>query len=126
MSGIPVKNKFKSKFTGCKCIQPLRSVLGGSTFCSNDCCECFGGKSPPALDSEMVKSLPIPHVKIALVLPSLMGIVDRLQSSCLVVNVQLGSSQDLDWITEEHLFSSYSATSVWLYLCASDHCPVEM
>ena len=39
---IPAKNMYKSKFTGCKSIQPLRSVLAGSTFCSNDCCESFG------------------------------------------------------------------------------------
>ena len=35
------KNIYKSKFTGCKSIQPLWSVVGGSTFCSNDCYESF-------------------------------------------------------------------------------------
>ena len=62
------------------------------------------GRSLPVLHSEMVKSLPILHVKIALVLPSLMRIVDGLQSSSLTMNVQLGSSEDFDWDTEEHLF----------------------
>ena len=94
MSGIPAKNK--SKFIGCKSIQPLRSVLGGSTFYSNDCYECFLGRSLAAFHSEMVKSLPILHVKIALVLPSLMGIVNGLQSSSLARNVNLGSSQDFE------------------------------
>ena len=97
MSGLPAKNMYKSKFTGCKSIQPLRSVLGGSIFCSNDCYESFGGRSLPALYNEMVKSLPILHVKIALVLPSLMVIVDGLKSSSLAMNVQLGSSQDFGW-----------------------------
>ena len=41
MSGIPSNNMYKSEFTGCKSIQPMRSVLGGITFCSNDCYECF-------------------------------------------------------------------------------------
>ena len=51
----------------------------------------------------MVKSLLILHVKIALVLPSLMGIVDGPQSSSLaMLNVQLGSSQDFDRATQEH------------------------
>ena len=49
-------------------------------------------------------------------------IVDGLKSSSLAINVQLSSSQDFDWATEEHLFSSYSATPVWLWLCAADHC----
>ena len=40
-SGIPAENMYKSKFTGCKSIQPHRSVLGGSTFYGNDCYECF-------------------------------------------------------------------------------------
>ena len=62
----------------------------------------------------MVKSLPIRHVKIVLVVESLMGIADGLQSSNLTINVQLGSSQDYDWATQEHLFSSYSAAPVWL------------
>ena len=67
MSGIPAQNKYKSKFTGCKSIQPLRSVLGGSTFCSNDCYESLG-RSLIALPTKMVRSLPILHVKITLVL----------------------------------------------------------
>ena len=72
------------------------------------------GRSLPTLHSEMVKSLPILHVKIALVRPSLTGIVDGLQSSSLAINVNLGSSQDFDWATQEHLFSYYLATPVWL------------
>ena len=114
MSGIPVKNMNRSKFTGCKTIHPLRShqiVLGAinsseylvnlSTFCSNDWYECFWGRSLPALHSEMVKSLPILHVKIALVLPSLMEIVvDGLQSSNLAINVKMGSSCGFDWATQ--------------------------
>ena len=86
MSAIPVKkNMYKSKFTGCKSIQPLRSVLGGNIFCSNDCYECLWVGLYQICD--MVKSLPIFHVKICLVLPSLMGIVDELQSSSLTINV---------------------------------------
>ena len=114
MSGIAAENVYKSQFTGCKSIQPLRSVLGGSTFCSNDCYESFWGRSLPASYSEMVISLFILHVEIALVLPSLMGIVGGLQSSSLAINVKLGSSQDFDKATQEHSFSSYSATPVWL------------
>ena len=41
MSGIPAKNMYKSKFTGCKSILPFSLVLGGRTFCSNDCYEYF-------------------------------------------------------------------------------------
>ena len=41
MSGITAKSMYKSKFTGCKSIQPLRSVHGGITFCSNHCDESF-------------------------------------------------------------------------------------
>ena len=73
-------------------------------------------RSLRALYSDIVKYLIILHVKIALVLPSLTGIVDGLQSS----------SQDLDWATQEHLFSSDSAAPVWLYLCVSNRCPDEM
>ena len=36
---IPAKNMYKSKFTGCKSIQPLSSVLCGSIFYSNGCYE---------------------------------------------------------------------------------------
>ena len=36
---LHLHSMYKSKFTGCKSIQPLRSVFGGSTFCSNDCSE---------------------------------------------------------------------------------------
>ena len=71
MSGIIAKNMYKSKFSGCKSIHPLRLVLGGSNFCSNDCYESFW-VGLPALYREMVKYLPIFHVKIALVLPSMM------------------------------------------------------
>ena len=84
------------------------------------------GRYLPALYSEMVKFLSILHVKIALVLPSLMGIVDGLQSSSLTKNVQLGSSQDFHWTTQEHLFTSYSGTQVWLLVCVSDHYTTEM
>ena len=42
-------------------------------------------------------------VKIALVLTSLMEVVDGLQYSSLTINVQLGSSQDIHWATQEHL-----------------------
>ena len=52
MSGIPTKNMYKSKFNGCKSTQSLRSVLGGSTICSNDCYEYFWvGKSTQPLRS---------------------------------------------------------------------------
>ena len=64
----------------------------------------------------MMKYLPILHVKIVLSLSSFIGIVDGLQSSSLTINVQLGLSQDFDWASQEHLFSSYSATPEWLYL----------
>ena len=84
------------------------------------------GRSLPALHSEMVTSLPILHVKIALVQPSLMEIVEGLRSSSLTINVKLGSSQDFDWATQEHIFSSYSDTPVWLELCTLNHCPLEM
>ena len=86
MSGIPAKNMYKSKFTGCKSIQPPRSVFGRITFCSNYCYKSLWGRSLLVLHSDMVKSLPILHVKIALVLPSLMGIVDGPQSSSLTIN----------------------------------------
>ena len=60
------------------------------------------GRSRPAWHSDMVKSLLILHVKISLVLPSLMGIIDGLQSSHFAINVQLGLSQDFDWAAQEH------------------------
>ena len=63
------------------------------------------GRSLLALHSEMVKSLPILNMKIALVLSSLMGFVDGLQSSSLAINIQLGSNQGFDWETQEHLLS---------------------
>ena len=69
MSGIPAKNMYKSKFTGCKSIQPLMSVLGGSTFYSNDCSESFW-VDLYQICSEMVKSSSVLHVRISLVLPS--------------------------------------------------------
>ena len=73
----------------------------------------------------MVKALPILHVKIAPVLPSLMGIVDGLRSSNLTINVHLGSSQDFNWATQEHLLSPppkvkevmFSPLSVCLFVC---------
>ena len=64
----------------------------------------------------MVKSLPVIHVKIALVLQNFMGIVNGLQSSSLTINVQLCSSQDFDWATQELLFSPHSATPVYVLL----------
>jgi len=41
----------------------------------------------PVLHNDMVKSLPILHLKIALILPSFMEIIDGLQSSSLIINV---------------------------------------
>ena len=41
MLGIPPKSMYKSKFTGCKSIQPQRAEVGGSNFCSNDCYKSF-------------------------------------------------------------------------------------
>ena len=52
----------------------LTERFGGSTFYSNDGDESLGRcQSLPAVHSEMVKSLPILHVKIARVLQRLMG-----------------------------------------------------
>ena len=42
MPGITSKNMYKSKFTGCKSIQPLRSVLGGITFAAITATSFFG------------------------------------------------------------------------------------
>ena len=40
ISGTPATN-VQIKMHWCKSSQPLRFVLGGSTFCSNDCYESF-------------------------------------------------------------------------------------
>ena len=87
-----------------KVFSPLGQYLVKTPFAAMIAMSVLG-RSLAALYSEMVKSLPILHVKIALVLPSLMGIVDGLQSSSVTMNVKLGSRLDFDWATQEHLFS---------------------
>ena len=114
MSGIPAKKHVQIKIHWLqKYSVPSVSTWWKHLF-QQWLLRVFLGSSLSALHSEMVKSLPILHMKIALVLPSLMGIVDGLRSSSVDINVQLGSSQDFDYATQEHLFSSYSATPVWV------------
>ena len=125
LSGIPVKTCTNQDSPVVKAFTPYVSTWWKHLL-QQWLLRVFLGRSPPALHSERVKPLPILQVKIVFVLPSLMGIVDGPRSSSLAINVPLGSSQDFDWATQEYLFSSYSATPVWICLCASDHCPVEM
>ena len=72
MSAKLAKKMYKMKFTGCISIQPLKSILGTSTFCSNYC-YVFLDRSLLALHSRMVTFLLILHGKIAPVLISLVS-----------------------------------------------------
>ena len=117
MSGTPVKHVQIKIHWLYKYSEPLGVSWWWKKLLEQGLWWVFVVSSPQALHSEMVKSLSILHVKIARVLPSLMGIIDDgLQSSSIAVNVSLDSSQDFDWANQEHLFSSYSATPVW-FLC---------